>query len=302
MPGPNDKNDKNKDPKKPATPAHGTAITPPPATMALADFDFGEDAGQGFENQTMADRKIPMLVILQSNSPQVLESKGIIRPGQIYNTVTKQAFDEINFNAALTDRCFLAFVSRDDGGGFRGRHPWNSKVVNDAIARNDGRALGKLPLPQANDPKTGKPQPTLELVENFEVYAVTHKDREITGFAVIPFQSTKIKVYRQWNTQLGMFMPKIGEKQFAQGEIPLYSHCVKMTTELETNAKGSYFIPVLTPANGGDDLVKSMIGPKDPRYQAAKKLHDDVRAGAAKAAYETMTQEDEIDREAASPF
>lgn len=284
------------------TPAHGTAIIPPPASTALEVFDFGEDAGQGFENQTMADRKIPMLVILQPLSPQVMESKGKIQAGQIYNTVTKEVSDEVTFVAAITDRCMLAFVPRDDGGGFRGRHEIGSKVITDAIAKNDGRAIGKIPLAQANDPKTGKPQPTLELVENFEVYAITYKDREVTGFGVIPFQSMKIKVYKQWNTQLAMFAPKIGEKQFAQGEIPLFAHRVRLTSESETTPKGTFFNAVLAPANGGDDLVKSIIGPKDSRYIAAKKLHDDVKAGLAKAAYETMSQEPDADKESVIPF
>ena len=289
--------------KKSNTPAQGTAITPPPETTAMAEFDYGDDAGAGFENQTMADRKLPMLVILQSNSPQVLEGRGKgPHAGQIYNTVTKEAYDELVFTPAVTDRCYLAFVPRDDGGGFRGRHLVNSKAVVEAIAKNDGRAIGKIPLPQPNDTKTGKPQPTLELVENFEVYAITHKDREITGFGVIPFQSTKIKAYRGWNTQLSMFAPKIGGKQLKQGDVPLFAHSVKMTTDTETNSKGTYFVPVLSPAQGGDDLVKSLIGKNDSRYIAAKKLHDDVIKGLAKAAYETMTQEPEPDAEAASPF
>lgn len=293
---------KEKASKETATPAHGNAMVPPPDVTALAELTFEGDEGQGYENQTMADRKLPMLVILQSNSPEVMASKGAIHAGQIYNTVTKQVYDELAFVPAITDRCFLQFVPRDDGGGFRGRHPVDSKVVKEAIARNDGRAIGKLPVPQPNDPKTGKPQPTHELVENFEIYAITYQDREITGFGVIPCQSTKIKAYRAWNTQLSMFAPKIGEKQFHPGQIPLFAHRVKMTTELETNAKGSYFVPVFTPAMGGDDLVKSMIGQKDARYAAAKKLHEDVVKGAAKAAYETMEQDAGPDAEGGVPF
>lgn len=279
-----------------------TAMTPPPQTQELAEFDYGDDAGQGFENQDMSFRKLPMLVVLQSNSPQVLESKGKVLAGQLYNTVTGEVFDEVVVVPAMLDKCFLQFVPRDDGGGFRGRHKEDSKIVKEAIARNEGRAIGKLPVPQPPDPKTGKPQPTHELVENYEMYAITTRDDDATGFAVIPFQSTKIKVLRAWNTQISMFAPKIGSKQFKAREIPMYAHRVKITTEMESNAKGSYFIPVLSPAMGGDDLVKSLIGRNDPRYQAAKQLHDEVHAGAAKAAYETLEQEPAQDPEAAVPF
>jgi len=282
--------------------AASTSMTPPPEQTALEEFDYGEDAGQGFENQDMSFRKLPMLVVLQALSPQVVESKGKVHAGQILNTVTGEVFDEVVIIPAVLDSCFLQFVPRDDGGGFRGRHKTDSKIVKEAIARNDGRAFGKLPVPQPNDPKTGKHQPTHELVENYEMYAITTRDQDVTGFAVIPFQSAKIKVLRAWNTQIGMFAPKLGAKQFRPREIPMYAHRVKMTTELESNAKGSYFVPVLSPAMGGDDLVKSLIGRNDPRYQAAKQLHDEVLAGAAKAAYETMEQEPAQDPESGVPF
>jgi hypothetical protein len=292
-------NDKGSNKNNSAPPSG--AMTTAPETQALAEFDFGEDAGQGFENQDMSFRKLPMLVVLQSNSPQVLESKGQIRAGMIFNTVTNEVFDEVIVVPALLDSCYLQFIPRDDGGGFRGRHKTDSKIVKEALAKNEGR-FGKIPLPQPNDPKTGKPQPTHELVENYEMYAITTKDKDPNGFAVIPFQSTKIKVLRAWNTQISMFAPKIGTKQFKAKEIPMFAHAVKITTEMETNAKGSYFVPVISPANGGDDLVKSMIGKNDPRYQAAKQLHDEVLAGAAKAAYETMEQEPAQDVEAGVPF
>jgi len=290
---------KDKDTMK-KTPAQGTAITPPPATQAIEVYDYAGDEGAGFENQTMADRKLPMFVVLQSNSPQVVNSKGKIYAGQIMNTVTGEVCDELEFVPAVTDHCMLAFVPRDDGGGFRGRHKVDSKIVQDAIAKNDGKAIGKIPLPQPNDPKTGKVQPTLELVETFEVYAITTKDREVTGFGVIPFSSTKIKAYRGWNTQLAMFEPVIQGKKIKN--IPLFAHRVKMTTVSETNAKGTYFVPVLQPAAGGDDLLPSLIPQKDARYQAAKKLHEDVVKGFAKAAYETMEQDAGPDPEAAVPF
>jgi hypothetical protein len=278
------------------------AMTPPPEETALDVFDYGDDSGQGFENQDMSFRKLPMLVVLQSNSPQVVESKGKVHAGQLFNTVTSEVFDEIIVIPAVLDSCFLQFIPRDDGGGFRGRHKTDSKVVKEAIARNEGRTFGKLPVPQPPDPKTGKPQPTHELVENYEMYAITTRDDEVTGFAVIPFQSTKIKVLRAWNTQIGMFAPKMGGKQFKAREIPMFGHRVKITTEMESNAKGSFFVPVLSPAMGGDDLVKSLIGRNDPRYQAAKQLHDEVVAGKAKAAYETMEQEPAQDPEAGVPF
>ena len=299
MPTPTKETDKknNNAPSPVVVAAAATAMT-----QAIDAFDYGEDAGKGFENQDMSFRKLPMLVILQSNSPQVVESKGKVHAGQLYNTVTGEVFDEVVVVPAVLDSCYLQFIPRDDGGGFKGRHKPGSHIAKDAIARNGGNEYGKIPLPQPNDPQTGKPQRDHELVQNFEMYAITTHGDDVTGFAVIPFQSTKIKKLKDWNTQIQMFAPKIGEKQFKMREIPMFAHPTKITTELETNAKGSYFVPVLSPAMGGGDLRTSMIGPSDHRYQAAKQLNAEVVAGRAKAAYETMTQEPAQDAESGVPF
>lgn len=320
-----------------AAAAGQTAMTPPPETQALEvfDFDYGDDAGQGFENQDMSDRKLPLIELLQSNSPEVAESKGKVYAGQFKNSVTGEIYDEVYFVGAITDHCFVQWVPRDDGGGFRGRHTKNSKVVLDAIARNDGRSIGKLPVPQPPDKTTNKPQPAHELVESFEIYAILYsKEGEVLGFAMIPFTSTKIKVYRAWNSAIGGFAPTFytvkdamgqvhGQFPFAEaaqqkaatvsggtvhpiklapGKMPIFSHKVKMTSESDTKNGKTFMIPVLSPAEGGDELKNSILPKNDSRYIAAKKLHDDVLAGLAKAAYETTKQEPAQSAEDGVPF
>jgi hypothetical protein len=283
--------------------ANTTAMTPPPETTALAEFDYGDDAGQGFENQDMSDRKLPIIELLQSNSPEVAESKGKVWAGMFRNTVTGEVYEEVFFTPGVTDHCWTEWIGRDDGGGFRGRHRKDAKIVTDAVARNDGRAIGKLKVSQPKDEK-GKPQPDHELVESFEIYGILWdaKTGEVLGFAMIPFTSTKIKVYRAWNSAIGNFAPTINGKKLAPGQIPIFAHRVKMTSESETKNSNTYMVPVLSPAEGGDDLKNSLLPKNDPRYVAAKKLHDDVLAGLAKAAYETTKQDPGIDPESGVPF
>jgi hypothetical protein len=288
----------------PAAPPASTAMTAPPAEgQAMEVFDYGEHAGQGYENQDMSDRKLPLIELLQSNSPEVAESKGKIYAGQFRNTVTGEVYDEVYFVPAVTDHCWTEWIPRDDGGGFRGRHRKDAKIVTDAVARNGGRAIGKLPVPQPPD-KTGKPQPNHELVESFEIYVIVYdaKTDEVLGFAMIPFTSTKIKVYRAWNSAIGNFAPTINGKKLAPGQVPIFAHRVKMISESETKNSNTYMVPVLAPAQGGDDLKNSLLPKNDPRYVAAKKLHDDVLAGLAKAAYETTKQEQGADPESGVPF
>ena len=279
-----------------------TAMTNPPASQAIEVYDYGDDAGQGFENQDMSDRKLPIIELLQSNSPEVAESKGKVWAGMFRNTVTGEIYEEVYFVPAITDHCWTEWIGRDDGGGFKGRHPKNAKIVADAIARNDGRAIGKLKVPQPKDDK-GKDQPDHELVESFEIYAILYsKDGEVMGFAMIPFVSTKIKVYRAWNSAIGNFAPTINGKKLQPGQVPIFAHRVKMTSESETKGTNTYMVPVLSPAEGGDDLKNSIMPKNDARYVAAKKLHDDVLAGLAKAAYESTKQEPGADPESGVPF
>ena len=280
-----------------------TAMTPPPETQAIEVFDYGDDAGQGFENQDMADRKLPIIELLQSNSPEVAESKGKVWAGMFRNTVTGEYYEEVLFVPAITDHCWTEWIGRDDGGGFRGRHRKDAKIVVEAIARNEGRAIGKLKVRQPKDDK-GMPQPDHELVESFEIYGILYAPGtgEVLGFAMIPFTSTKIKIYRAWNSAIGNFAPTINGKKLAPGQVPIFAHRVKMTSESETKGQNTYMIPVLSPAEGGDDLKNSLLPKNDPRYVAAKKLHDDVLAGLAKAAYETTQQEAGADPEAGVPF
>ena len=75
-----------------------------------------------------------------------------------------------------------------------------------------------------------------------------------------------------------------------------------MTSEAETRGQYTYMVPVLSPGESGDDLKKSLLTKNDPRYSAAKKLHDDVLAGLAKAAYETSKQDPGVDPEGGVPF
>ena len=67
-----------------------TSITtpPPPAETAIEAFSYDGDAHGSFELQTLADASCRLIVVLQANSPQVVESRGAVKPGDFLNTVT----------------------------------------------------------------------------------------------------------------------------------------------------------------------------------------------------------------------
>lgn len=235
--------------------------------------DYGEDLDQGFEGQTSSDYSIPFIAVLQQMSPQCSDPRdgGMegAKPGMLLNTVTGEVWDGregMEFVPGMTQHVFVEWVPRDKGGGMVGRHEVDSDVVRSA--RNNSGEFGKLKTREGND-----------LIETFYVYGVLcTATGEPAENAIIAFTSTKIKIYKHFNTRVGFFMiPTPNGKR----RPPLFSHLVKITSTKEKNAKGDFYNFALNPAKG--DVASSLLAPTDPRYQAAKLCKEMVEKGLAKA-------------------
>ena len=241
--------------------------------QAMAAYDYGDDAGSGYESQSGDDIAIPFVSVLQSNSPQCADEDSTARPGMIYNTVTEEAVsgkEGLVLIPATTQHVFVEFVPRDEGGGFVGVHQVDSPEVKQAKSSCE---FGQYKSSAGN-----------ELVETFYVYGVMEDDDgNAGGMAVLAFTSSKIKVYKRWNTKLRMFTINNGGRKIRP---PLFAHRVRLTTEKEKNAKGEFFNFKLQPAEG--DLQSSLIPPGDERMEAAKQCKDLIEGGEARASYETQ--------------
>jgi len=241
--------------------------------------DYADYDGQGFENQTADDLAIPFLGILQALSPQVedVDQGGIegAKAGMIYNTVTEELYEGkegVLFVPAMTQHVFVEWVPRDAGGGFVAVHDPTSQIVADAKAEADD--FGKYRVGE-ND-----------LVETFYVYGVTcgEEPEDPTELAVLAFTSTKIKVYKRWNTKLSMFMLKTDEGRKIKP--PMFAHMTRLTSVADKNNKGKFFNVSLQPAN--NTVRDSLLPPNDPRFEAAVACKDMVDSGVARASYETQ--------------
>lgn len=235
---------------------------------ALVQFDYGDDAGKGYENQTKADQSIPFINVLQGLSPLV--KNGGARPGDLYNTVTQQVYkreEGLLFVPGTTKRMVGEWVPRTQGGGFRGHHEVSSQLFQDAV--KNAAKFGKYATPEGN-----------QLVDTFYVYgALCTEDGFADTMAVIPFWSTKIRPYRSWNTRLLTFNQQHGNK------IPLYANLTRMRTVETKNNQGEFFVPVLT---SGDPrgIMESLLGPDDERYQMAKTCALLIASGDAQVNYD----------------
>ena len=83
-----------------------------------AVIDFAADAGSGVDNLESRDLAIPYLAIIQKGSPQIDDDQLDVKPGDIFNTVTQESFDEILVVPCAYVRNFVEWVPRKQGGGF----------------------------------------------------------------------------------------------------------------------------------------------------------------------------------------
>lgn len=228
-------------------------------TKALATFDYGEDAGVGFESFTRDEYTIPFITVLQALSPEIERVEGA-KSGLLYNKVTGRLTTSFQFVAACRDKAYFEFVPRAQGGGFVGRHEVDSHIVNAARAASL-KKVGKLLTENGN-----------ELIETFHVYGIADFGNGDIEPCVISFSSSKIKVYRAWMSRLSVCTVKA----------PMYAHVSTISTVKERNKRGEeYYNLSIAPAK--EDTRASLIPNTDPRFLAAKALAESVVKGSAKA-------------------
>ncbi len=242
-----------------------------PAAGALAlPFDYGEQAGSGWEGTSTEDFAIPWLAILQAGSPQV-KKKGAeyvqdAEEGMLYNTATGEIFngDEgVTIVPCFTEHVFIEWKNKKtDGGGFVGVHSIDSEVV--AKARAASTEFGKFKVPVEG----GNPH---DLVETFVFYAVLlDAAGDIVGPCMISCSSTKIKAYKAIMTPLRQ----------VKGRPPLFAFRLKITTVPEKNAHGEFYNFKIVPANGS--AVESLIDPASELFAVAKAFKEQVASGKAR--------------------
>lgn len=232
-------------------------------------YDYGNDAGAGWENTGTDDFTIPFLAILQSNSPQLAETEAEYiegaKVGMLMNTATQELYDGktgLQLVPCYTQHLFVEWRNRQtDGGGFIGIHAADSKVVAEAKAAS--KQFGKyiVPVPDGIDH---------DLVETFYIYALIVDGDELIGPCMVSFSSTKIKAYKNIMTPLRQ----------VKGRPPLFAFRLDVTTVAEKNAKGSFYNFKIVPANGS--VVDSLLPPDHDFVLAGKEFKEQVAEGKAK--------------------
>lgn len=253
-------------------------------------FDYGEDAGSGFEGTSSEDFTIPFLAILQSGSPQVKKKSAEYiegaEEGMLYNTATGEIFDGdagVQIVPCYTEHLYIEWRNRqNDTGGFIGTHVLDSKVVADAKAASTQFGKYTVPVEDGVDH---------DLVETFVIYCLLlNAEGELIGPCMISFSSSKIKAYKGIMTPLHQ----------VKGRPPLFAFKLKVTTVFVKDPKGDYHNFKIVPANGSP--VDSLMPPDDVLVLTGKEFKVQVATGKAKIDHGKANAAASADGEVAAPF
>ncbi len=250
-------------------------------TAVGENFDYGDMSHAGFEDTTIADLSIPFLALLQSLSPQV-EDQTIenCKAGDMLNTVTgeivKQPFMVI---PVYKEESWVRWRPRNAGGGLQGRYEPDSPEVKALIKANGG---SRIP-PKGSDKKTipFKDEDGNDVIETHYVYCLVLGEDKVTveGYIVVPFSSTKIRVYKDWLT--AMYTQK--------GRPPMFANRAAIETTKQKSEGGSYFNFLIKPAF--DTWRESLINPQTDMalLTEAKEFAEMIENGLARPDYDSVS-------------
>jgi len=148
-------------------PAKGTTALANRPQRPVARTTGAKLSGKGFENLSREDILLPRILLLQAQSPQVMESDET--PGTFFlNLGNKNIGAKITITPVLHYRSRIKWIPRDDGGGIDcsaqdARVPGSTKYAPDCASCEH--------KDWSNDPKKSKKEqaPECVLYENFVV-------------------------------------------------------------------------------------------------------------------------------------
>ncbi len=264
-------------------------------TTALATVDLAKYADEGFENQTSEDISIPFVEVLQytkrKDDPRSEEpSRG--EPGDLFNTITREIFQEIILVPCITEHVFIEWNAKKDSegrdikvSGPNGPHgffsPQDPIVLQAKLnAKRLGLKFGTLFHPD-NESHV--------LVETYNIYGLELDRPDASGdngFVCASFTSKKIREYKRVNSMLTRF--RLEREDGSRFRPSLYSHRLRLTAVEGKNDDGEFFVFDVQPVN---KVVKDSLVQFDEILASGRNLKEMIQAGAARAVFEDVTDE-----------
>lgn len=247
---------------------------------ALADM-MEADAGKG-TSQAAEDNMVPLIYILQDQSPQVLKRNPAYIEGAETGCIwLRNAPDPIvkgdvgiDFQPCYFEKDVVEWRDRDTGGGFIARHAFQEGEDIDKLA-------ARLGAEKKVDPKNPErfiyimPGKGNELIETR--YHIGHviRDGQLLPF-VIPLSGSGHSVSREW-------MFKMNAKRTPSGKpMASFGFVYHLNTRLRKNPSGEWF--VFSPDDGR--FVMDFTGDEGKAVEllnAGRSLHEAFSSGAKQA-------------------
>lgn len=210
-------------------PATQEASGPPAALLDL----YEQHAGKGV-SKDQADNLVPLIYVLQAQSPQVLSRNEKYIEGAVAGDIwLRQAPDPIVkaeegclVQPVYFSKCWIEWIDRDSGGGFVQRH---AELPSDAERHVDPKNPNKVAY-------VSRENPTHQYVETREHIVIVHADNGERMPYVIPFSGSGHTVSRAWMTNYNRKRLPSG------GTAPSFAYLYRMTTEYRTNNQGEWFV------------------------------------------------------------
>jgi hypothetical protein len=152
-----------------------------------AEINFEADADDGFQNVDSESRAIPFLTMLQAMSQDLLDKIDGSKAGMIVDTVTLEAFTEVDVIPCGFQRNYKRWVPRDDGGGYKGQY----SVAEVRRMEQAGEIQPKEDNPNIFDIEGD------ELKDTRDHFVLYNKDGQWRP-ALISMSSTQIKRSKNW--------------------------------------------------------------------------------------------------------
>ena len=252
---------------------------------AVAPLDYGEMSQTGFEGTTMKDLSIPFLNVIQDNTKEYKEGEiEGLQPGDILNSVTKEIVPARtgDYTFLYKEAAVVEWRKRKDGGGLIDKFPINYQPFLDAVKANGN---SRIP-PKDDDGKRiqFKSPDGNELVETYYMYVLLMDPTglKVSGFGIIAFTSTKIKIFKDWVSSMMMQASKP----------PLFANRCIIDTKNQT--QGSYTFYNLNIKPFKETWADSLLHPVDdkPLLQEARGYYDMVLVGDMRAEFEKQERDD----------
>lgn len=240
--------------------------------IALAT-DYGQMAGDGFDNVDRNHVSLPFINLLQALSPEIAGSGGELvdgaKIGMLINSVTKELFTSVIVQPVMVRESFVEW--QPDRGGKVAEHLPESKEVADA--KRDAGPEGW------NDLRIGDNV----LTQTFYMLALLHRSGDIAEQSqtqpepvMFSLAVTKVRPYRAIMTRLASCA--IGGKR-----PPLFAHRLLVTTTPETNKAGQPYKGIKFSPLVENNVAKSLIPATEVGLlETAKALAKAYNAGTAK--------------------